>query len=471
MRSHRVAGAPLDFDALRAQLEVPGDFAAEVVAEAERAAGAVQLPHEDATDIPFVTIDPAGSRDLDQAIHIAPSGVGYLVSYAIADVASYVRPAGELDREAHRRGETLYFPDKRVPLLPMSLSEGAASLLPGQIRPAVLWRIELDADGNVGSVDVRRARVRSTAQLDYVGTQQMLDAGALPDSIKALPAVGRLRMNLARRRHAINLDMPEQVVSPDGRGSWTITLREPLAVEQYNAEISLLTGMCAANLMLQGGIGVLRTISPPEPDAIAALHRAAAALHVDWPAGALPGDVLARVDRSDPRHVALIDHAVSLLRGATYTVFDGTPPAQRNHSGIGAPYAHVTAPLRRLVDRFAGEICIAVHAEKPVPAWVRAALPALPVEMHGSDQRADTVDRAVVDGTEAWLLRDRVGEVFDAVVIDADQHAGTVVLDDPAVRARCDGANLPVGLHVRIRLTTADVSAREVRFGLAHDTR
>jgi exoribonuclease R len=136
--SHRVAGAPLDFAALRADLQVPGDFPATVLAEAARAAQQAALPDHDRTDIPFVTVDPAGSKDLDQAVHLAHDGGGYLVSYAIADVASFVRPGSELDAESHRRGETLYFPDARVPLHPTVLSEGAASLLPGQLRPAVL---------------------------------------------------------------------------------------------------------------------------------------------------------------------------------------------------------------------------------------------------------------------------------------------------------------------------------------------
>ncbi|MGH3025532.1 MAG: RNB domain-containing ribonuclease, partial [Gaiellaceae bacterium] len=164
--THRVAGAPLDFAALRTELEVPGDFSSAVSDDATRSAGSVTLPDEDATDIPFVTIDPTGSRDLDQALHIARDGDGFLVSYAIADVAAFVTPGGALDTEAHRRGESLYFPDARVPLHPPSLSEGAASLLPDQLRPAVLWRIALAADGSVRSAEVGRARVRSTAQLD-----------------------------------------------------------------------------------------------------------------------------------------------------------------------------------------------------------------------------------------------------------------------------------------------------------------
>ena len=464
--SHRVAGAPLDFAALRVELGVPGDFASAVRDEATRSAAAVALPDEDATDVPFVTVDPAGSRDLDQAVHIARDGDGFVVRYAIADVAGFVRPGGELDAETHRRGETLYFPDVRVPLHPTVLSEGAASLLPGEVRPAVLWRITLAADGFVRETDVRRARVRSIAQLDYDGVQAALDDGTLPEPIAALPDVGRARLALARARHAINLDLPAQLVAAAGDG-WTIRVRTELPVERFNAEISLLTGMCAAQLMLDAGTGLLRTLPPADPGAVAALRRAARALGVDWPEGAAPGDVLDTLDRGNPRHVALIEHAVALLRGAGYTSFDGTPPAQPLHSGIGAPYAHVTAPLRRLADRYATEICLAACAGTPVPDWVRAALPQLPDEMQRADQLAHEVDRAVVDATEAWLLRERIGAVFPAVVIDADEHAGTVVLDEPAVRARCTGAGLPVGERITARLVTADVGQRQVRFEVA----
>src|SRR5579859_2751759 len=103
MVSHRVAGAPLDFAALRTSLQVPGDFASAVRADADFAAAHVSLPDEDATDIPLVTVDPPGSMDLDQALHIARDGDGFLVSYAIADVASFVRPGSALDEETQRR--------------------------------------------------------------------------------------------------------------------------------------------------------------------------------------------------------------------------------------------------------------------------------------------------------------------------------------------------------------------------------
>ncbi|MCU1657238.1 MAG: Ribonuclease [Pseudonocardiales bacterium] len=467
MSSHRFAGAPLDFAALRDELEVPGDFARDALAAADDAARSVDLPDDDATNLPLVTIDPPGSRDLDQAVHIARDGTGYLVSYAIADVASFVRPDSVLDEEARRRGETLYFPDRRVPLHPPVLSEGAASLLPGQLRPAVLWRITLDADGEATAVDVRRARVRSRQQLDYAGAQAAVAAGAHPDAIALLAEVGTLRLARARRRHAIDLGLPEQRVAGDETHGWTLTYRSPLPIERYNAEISLLTGICAARVMLDAGFGILRTVPPPDHAAIRALRRAARALGVTWPDGAAPGDVLAMVDRGNGKHVAFIEHAAALLRGAGYVTFEGSGPEQSLHGGIGAPYAHVTAPLRRLVDRYGSEICLAAQAKQPVPQWVRDQLPRLPAVMQQADQRAHLIDRAVIDMTEAWLLGGRVGETFAATVIDANEHAGTVVLDEPAVRARCTGKDLPIGAHVQVRLVEADVAKRDVRFALA----
>ncbi len=467
MVAHRVAGAPLDFAALRGELEVPGDFSSAVLDEAAAAAKEGPDLREDVvdrTDIPFVTVDPPGSRDLDQAVHIARDRDGYLVSYAIADVASFVRPGGALDDETHRRGETLYFPDARVPLHPPALSEDAASLLPGVVRAAVLWQIGLDGAGEVRSVDVRRARVRSTAQLDYAGVQGAVEAGIAPEPVALLPEVGRLRLVSARARHAINLDLPEQSVEGDATRGWRLVLLETLPVEQWNAEISLLTGMCAARLMLAAGVGIVRTVPEPADGAVASLRRAARALGVAWPDGAWPGDVLSTVDRGDPRHVAFLEHAVALLRGSGYATFGSTPAVAPTHAGIGAPYAHVTAPLRRLVDRYGSEICLAVQAGRSVPQWVLDRLSALPEQMRSADQRAHAVDRAVVDATEAWLLHGRVGDDFPAVVIDANEHSGTVVVDDPAVRARCDGDALPGGGRITARLVEADVANRAVRF-------
>lgn len=456
--------APLGFDAVRAELEVPSSFPPDVLAEAEQASAEPTLPAEDATDIPLVTVDPPGSRDLDQALHLAATPAGYRVSYAIADVAAFVRPGGAIDAEARRRGQTLYSPDLRTPLHPPALGEDAASLLPDRTRPAVLWRIDLDADGEVTAVDVRRALVRSRAQLNYPELQAAVDAGNPPEPAALLRKVGELRLALARVRNATELDVPEQEVVPVEGGGWTVAFRRQLPVERWNAQLSLVTGACAAKLMLDGGLGILRTLPAPGREDVESLRRLAPALGVGWPAGAHHGDVISALDGASPGQAAFLEHAAILLRGAAYTPFDGEPPADPLHNAVAMPYAHVTAPIRRLVDRFGSEVCLALAAGRPVPEWARAGLPELPELMSGSDRRAGALERAVVDTTEAWLLAGQEGRDFAAVVLDAGRGKGTVVLQEPAVRATCAGAALPVGERITVRLETADPEKRLVRF-------
>jgi exoribonuclease R len=456
-----------DFAAIRAEFEVPEEFPAAVLAEAERRAAEPPLPELDASDLPLVTLDPVGSRDLDQAVHLAARRDGYRVSYAIADVGAFVALGGVLDTEARRRGQTLYSPDRRTPLHPPVLSEGAASLLPGQLRPAVLWTIDLDADGEPMRVDLRRARIRSRAQLDYPAVQSQADAGTLPEPLALLPEIGALLQRRAAERGSIELGTPDQEVVATPEGGWNLVLRGDLAVEGWNAEISLLTGRCAAALMLDGGVGLLRTLPPARTEDVARLRLLAPALGVDWPPDAGAGAVIARLDPRRPGHAAFLEEAVTLLRGAAYTPFDGAAPAQPVHSGVAAPYAHVTAPLRRLVDRFATEVCLALAAGRDPAPELRAVLPELPGLMTSSDRRTREVERAVVDATEAWLLRRREGESFAAVVVDAEDGRGVVVLDELAIRGRCTGEGLRPGTRVRVELEEADVAGRTVRFRLA----
>jgi exoribonuclease R len=192
-------------------------------------------------------------------------------------------------------------------------------------------------------------------------------------------------------------------------------------------------------------------------------------LGIDWPAGTTPAELLSGLPRDTPAALALRRAATSLLRGAGYTAFDSgdgaPPPADSGHAGIGAPYAHVTAPLRRLVDRFGTELCLAVTAGAPVPGWLRAALPTLPETMAASDAVAGAVSRAGVDRTEAALLAGRVGTDFDAVVLRAstDNGAGEVYLLDPPVLARCTGP-LRLGETARVRLVEADPATGRIAF-------
>jgi exoribonuclease R len=479
--TRRVCAPRIDFTALRRELELPTEFplaaqreAEQSAAEPDRADGADRAtlgPRADHTDIPFVTIDPATSRDLDQAVFLARrDGGGFRVRYAIADVVAFVAPGGPLEAETWKRGQTIYLPDGKVPLHPAVLSEGAASLLPDEVRPAVVWTIDLDPAGDTTAVRVERATVRSRAKLSYDGVQADVDAGRLHDSIALLPAVGKVLVDRGLARGAVNLPMPEQEIEPEN-GGWRLTLRAPVPVEEWNAQISLLTGMAAARIMLDGGaggsVGLLRTMPPAPPEAVERLKLAASALGIAWPADASPGVVIAGVDPAEPRAAAFLDQAAELMRGAGYTAFDGAPPEQPLHAAVAAPYAHVTAPLRRLADRYATEACLALYGGREVPPWVRAALPGLPDVMSTTDRLAGAAARGAVDLTEAMILADCIGEEFEAAVVDVDGNAhkgGAVALTDPPVRARCEGDALPLGERIRVRLTVADPEKRKVLF-------
>lgn len=462
---------------VREELDVPGDPAPAALAEAERAASAPPSDGLDATDVELVTIDPPGARDLDQALHLQRDGDGYLVHYAIADPASFVEPGGPLDASVHERGVTFYGPDGRIGLHPAVLSEGAASLLPDQVRPACLWRIRLDADGEIAAAEVVRARVRSRAQLTYEQVQRALDGepeAEVPDWATLLADVGRLRQQREADRGGASLQIPEQEIVRDG-DRYELRYRDTLDVEDWNAQISLLTGIAAAAMMRRRRIGVLRTLPEADPRDVNRLRRAAHALGIAWRGDEPYGAMLRRVDASVPAHAAFLEEATSLFRGAGYLTFDGELPPSSPHGAIGAEYAHVTAPLRRLVDRYGLEICLAATAEQDVPRWVRDGMAELPGQMAAAGQRAAAYERACVDLLEAVLLAPRVGERFDGVIVDvaprkdgdgegASSAKGTVVVTEPAARARVTGTELPLGERVEVTLVEADPDRRAIAF-------
>jgi exoribonuclease R len=358
-------------------LSVDPDFPPEVEAAAQQAARSPRMPDLDRTDIPFVTIDPAESMDLDQALHVERDGDGYVVHYAIADVAAFVSPGDPVDEEANRRGETLYGADSKVPLHPKVLSEDAASLLPDQDRPALLWTLKVDVEGEGTDVDVVRARVRSRAKLDYETVQKQIDDGSAAEVFTLLREVGELRKRREAARGGVSLPLPEQVVDVRDE-QWTLSFRSMLPVEEWNAQVSLLTGMAAASLMVYARVGLLRTLPPPDPRDVQRLHRTATALRIDWPAELLYPDFIRSLDPRKANHAAMVVACTRLLRGSGYVAFDGEVPEQPEHAALASEYAHVTAPLRRLGDRYAGEVCLALCAGTEVPGWVLDRLDTLP---------------------------------------------------------------------------------------------
>ncbi|OLO75237.1 RNB domain-containing ribonuclease [Actinomyces oris] len=525
-------------DALRTHYEVPTAFPPEALAEAEAAAsawaqdGPARLLADgarDARDLELVTIDPPGSMDLDQAVLLerlpaqadqaaqpstaagetgdAPEpSATYRVHYAIASLATFVTPGGALDAELRRRGETIYAPDAATPLHPEVLSHGAASLLQDAERPACLWTIDLDERGEVVSARVERALVRSRARLSYAQVQAAIDGqGALPQEAPAdlpelLAEIGRLRLEREAARGGISMTTPEQVVeaaeesesaSPTGDSEpaerpgpagYRLAYRVPVPAEQYNAQISLLTGMCAARIMVECGVGILRTLPPARPEDYARLRRVAAALGIDWPAAQSYPELVRGLDHAIPAHAAFLEQAMSLFRGSGYLAFgvggvgvpaddEASDSEEAVHSAIAARYAHVTAPLRRLVDRYGEEVCIAACAQAPVPEWVLQALPDLPGVMEQTGKRARAIGRGALTALEALVLRGHEGEVFDGVITSERDGRGELVLAEPAVvteiRAgkRASDGGLPVGERVRVRLLSAD-PASGIRFQL-----
>jgi exoribonuclease R len=454
---------------IQTELQVTPEFPTEVEEAAAAAAAAPRLPELDRTDLPFVTIDPPSSMDLDQALHLEREGSGYIVHYAIADVAAFVAAGDPVDVASHERGETLYGADSKIPLHPTSLSEGAASLLPDQVRPALLWTIHVDETGEGTDVHVERARVRSRAKLDYEGVQKSVDEGTADEVLVLLKEVGELRLQREAARGGISLPLPEQEVEISG-DQWSLEFRSMIPAETWNAQISMLTGFAAASLMVYARVGLLRTLPPPQPRDLQKLHRVARALHLDWPAEQLYPDFIRGLDSRKPAEAAMITASARLLRGSGYVAFDGDMPADPIHAALASEYAHVTAPLRRLGDRYAGEICLALCAGTDVPPWVLSRLAGIPDVMKDAGRRAAQYESMVLSLVEAGVLHQRVGETFDGVVTDVDENdatRGKVTIQEPAVEARVTSPTaLPLGTEARVRLSQADVDSRSVLFEL-----
>jgi exoribonuclease R len=450
--------------AIRAELELTAEFPPQAQAEADAFASDPQLPEADQTAVAFVTIDPPGATDLDQALHLERDGGGFVVRYAIADVPAFVSPGGAIDAEARRRGQTMYAPDGRVPLHPPVVSEGAGSLLVGQERGAYVWTMRLDASGDVTETTLERARVRSREQLSYAQAQERIDAGDA--MLGLLETVGELRIALEEAREGASLDMPEEEITHDGR-SYVIERRVLLPVERWNAQLSLMTGMEAANLQLRAKRGILRTMPRPPKGDINRFRKEVRAVGEEWAEGEHYGTFLRRLDRSKPTTLAILQAARRLFRGAGYTVLDDASDAsQLEQAAIGAPYAHTTAPLRRLVDRYVLVHCEAIANGREIPQWAAAGLEGLPEIMQSSSQLANRLERESIDAVEIAVLRDRIGDEFDAVVVEARKEGATIQLLDPPTEARCETDAEP-GSRIRVRLTDADLGKRLLRFAQA----
>ncbi len=448
---------------MRLDFEVPGEHPADVLAEAERSASAVLgdlyaqvdgVKPVDRTDVEFVTLDPAGSTDLDQAFAIDTDGDDVVLSYAIADVARFVEPGGLIDAEAWRRGVTVYLPDDRASLHPPRLSEDAASLLPDVDRPAIVFSVRVDPTGQVRLDAATRSVIRSRAKLAY-STVQLSD---LPAGFVEFTS----RIEQAEiERSAERVEAPEQEVVRTADG-FELRFRPRSEVEKQSAALSLATNMAVAHALYAAHTGLFRTMDGVDDAHAGRLRNTARAFGLQWP-GELPlADYLRTLSADDPRTGAF-QLAVRRAGGAAqYTPYtDGVVPW---HAAVAATYSHATAPLRRLADRYVIEAVLRVVDGAPVPDWITSAFDRLPEVMRAADALANRVDRAVLDVAEAIVLVGREGEVFDAVVTDEDDRGVRVQITEPAVVTHMAAHRVDPGDPLRVRLTRADPAARIVEF-------
>ena len=444
----------LGLAAIRGQYKVPDSFPPEVCDAAADAARRVPNPHIDRTDIGFVTLDPATSTDLDQAFAIERSGGDLLLRYAIADVAWFVDDGGAIDAEAWRRGTTLYLPDGKARLYPPILSEAAASLLPDGARPAVIFTVRVAADGAVRLDGAERAIIHSRAKLAYDKVRDDELPGGFVELAERIAAA-------ETRRGAARVDPPEQEVAALGNGRYGLVFRPRLLSEDRNAALSLAANLAIADAMLSHRTGLFRVMVPPDDKAVERLRLTARAFGLDWPAATSLAEFERTLDPQDPRQAAFMLAIRKASPGASYAPYrDGVLPW---HAAMAATYAHATAPLRRLADRYVIRAALAIANGRPVPDGVTEAFARLPQVMARADGLSSQVDRAVIDLAEAVMLRGQEGHVFAAIVTTVDQRGLRLQLRDLPIVATMAGEGAP-GDIVNVRLTAADPEQRRIAF-------
>ncbi len=441
---------------IREQFQVPEGFPPEVVATAGQAVSRPpSQPRADWTGYQFVTLDPATSTDLDQAFALESDGSDIILHYAIADVGNFVTADDPIDVEAWKRGTTIYLPDGKASLYPAILSEGAASLLPNGDRPAVVFTIRVDSAGSTRLDGAERATIRSRAKLAY----EKVKSDDLPSEFTEL---NRRIQSVEDARGAERVDAPEQEVGHDESDRYVLQFRPQLLSEQQNASLSLAANLAIADAMLAHQTGLFRVMAKPEEWAVGRLRHTAKALGLVWPKNATLGQFERTLDINNPAHAAFRSAVRRASPSTGYEPYtEGVVPW---HSAMAATYAHATAPLRRLADRYVVEIAVQIAAGQTVSQDLIDACQKLPKVMARAENRASQIDRAVLDLAEVVMLQGLEGSHFKAVVTDIDDRGTRIQLTDPAIVARIDGQKALPGDTIDVILDAADIANRQVKF-------
>ncbi|HBM59442.1 MAG TPA: ribonuclease R [Citreicella sp.] len=424
---------------------IPDDFPAEVLAEADRMKPAGLKGREDLRDLPLVTIDPADARDHDDAVYAEADDDpknpgGHVVWVAIADVAHYVRPGSVLDREARRRGNSSYFPDRVVPMLPDRLSGDLCSLHEGVPRACLAVRMVIDAEGAKRSHRFVRGLMRSPASLTYGEVQAAMDGapddrtGPLLDPvIRPLYAAYAALKAARERRQPLDLDLPERRVMLNAEGKVvSVNFVERLDAHRLIEEFMVLANVAAAETLTAKRTPLLfRVHEEPPPEKLEALRETAEAA----------GLVLAKGQVLQTRHLNKLLHDaagrddaelinISTLRSMTQAYYS---PENFGHFGLALKnYAHFTSPIRRYSDLIVHRGLIAAHG------WGDDGLSVQEIEQlektaqHISDteRRSMIAERDTTDRYLAAYLSDRLGAEFGGRISGIARFGVFVKLDE-----------------------------------------
>ena len=247
-----------------------------------------------------------------------------------------------------------------------------------------------------------------------------------------------------------------------GDGAYHLRFRPRLASEAHNAALSLATNLAVADALFAHGVGLFRVMAAPDARAVMRLRQTARAFGLPWPQTQTLAQFEDGLDPADPRHAAFMLAVRRAGSRAAYAPFEaGVTPW---HAAMAATYAHATAPLRRLADRYVVEAALAVANNEPVSGEVAAAFAGLPKVMEDYERVSGQVDSAVRDLAEAVLLAGREGEVFDGVIVDEDDRGVVMQITDPAVLTRIRASKVDPGSPVRAKLVSADPATRRVEF-------